>query len=139
MPILTTDPHIWEFLCKKKYKQYLLIFDMGKVTEDAIRAKLKKQIKEQFEDLEWIGIDKACVCNIDSIQPFLAKNFKYEGFGEYDFSAEIGFMVKERNNEFGSHREFYRIYPLCKMRIEESKLDFDIAIISPIYLQHTQY
>ena len=108
---------------------------MGKVTEDAIRAKLKKQIKEQFEDLEWIGIDKACVCNIDSIQPFLAKNFKYEGFGAYDFSAEIGFMVKEINNEFGSHREFYRVFPFSKMVIQECDKDFNIKIISPILLQ----
>jgi hypothetical protein len=108
---------------------------MGKVTCDAIKFKLAQKIKVEFLDLEWKGVDVRIVESIDSLQPILASDFRYEGHGEYEFSGDINFMVKDKNTQNDSHREFYRIYPCCKMYIKEKEDDFDIEISSSIFLQ----
>lgn len=108
---------------------------MGLVTVEAIKVKLSKYIREYWINLPWNGIDINTVDELDKVSPILNDNFRYEGQGEYDFSADISFMVKEVNNPYGSHREQYRIYPFCKMSIEELDNDFKIEITSSIILQ----
>ena len=108
---------------------------MGKVSENSIRIKLTKTIKEQFGIIHWKGINTDIVDSIDNIQPTLSNDFKYEGSGEYEFSAHISFMVKENDNASDMHKETYAINPPCKMTIKESEMDFDIEIVSTIFLQ----
>ena len=103
---------------------------MGKVTESAILAKLIRIIKRQFYEQHWQGLDITRVKEVEWVEPTLG-NFKYEGCGEYTFSAHIRFLVKGINDESGEHSEIHEIYPPCKIYIEESKQDFDVAIASP--------
>lgn len=103
---------------------------MGKVTEGAILAKLIRLIKGQFRELNWQGINITKVKDVEWVEPTLG-NFKYEGCGEYEFSAHIRFLVKDTNNESGMHSEIHEIYHPCKISIEESKQDFDVTITSP--------
>ena len=92
---------------------------MGKITAEAIRIKLSQIIRDQMFELQWNGIKTETVDKIDNVQPILSNDFQYEGSGEYEFSAHIAFMVKEANNEYGTHRESYRISPCCNMSIKE--------------------
>lgn len=108
---------------------------MGKMTADAIRIKLSQIIRDQVFDLHWNGINIETVDKIDNVQPILSNDFRYEGSGEYEFSAHVSFMVKETNNEYGTHRESFRISPCCKMSIKEKDDDFNIEIPFPISLQ----
>ena len=108
---------------------------MGKVTCDAIKLKLAQKLKTRFSELEWIGVDLTEVKSIDFLQPILPNDFIYEGCGEYEFSADIHLMIKDENSENDSHKEFYRIDPCSKMCIKETDDDFDIEILSSIFLQ----
>ena len=108
---------------------------MGKITCDAIKLKLAQKLKTQFSALEWIGVDITEVKSIDFLQPILSGDFMYEGRGEYDFSADVHLMIRDKNSENDFHKEFYRIYPCCKMYIEETDDDFDVEILSSIWLQ----
>ena len=108
---------------------------MGKITAEAIRIKLSQIIRDQMFELQWNGIKTETVDKIDNVQPILSNDFQYEGSGEYEFSAHIAFMVKEANNEYGTHRESYRISPCCNMSIKEMENDFNIEIPVPISLQ----
>ena len=108
---------------------------MGFVTVEAIKIKLSKHIREYWRNLPWDGIDINTVNDLDQVSPILNDNFRYEGQGEYDFSADISFMVKEVHNPYGSHREQYRIFPFCKISIKELYNDFTIEITSSIMLQ----
>lgn len=111
---------------------------MGFVTVDAIKVKLSKYIREHWRNLPWNGIDMDMVHDLDEVSAIINDRFRYEGQGEYEFSADISFMVKEVNNPFGTHRKLYRIFPFCKMSIEESDNDFKIEITSSIILQRRQ-
>ena len=72
--------------------------------------------------------------NIENVAPILI-DFQYEGSGDYLFSADISFMVKEQNNPFGMHRERFRIFPRSKMSIIETDIDFNIEVSSLLPLQ----
>ena len=108
---------------------------MGRITADAIRIRISQIIRNQMHELQWNGIKIEIVEKIDYVQPILSNDFKYEGSGDYDFSGHIAFMVKEANNEYGTHREKYKISPCCKMSIKEMEDDFKIEIPFPISLQ----
>lgn len=108
---------------------------MGRITADAIRIRISQIIRNQMSEFQWNGINIDTVDKIDNVQPILSHDFQYEGRGEYEFSAHINFMVKEANNDYGTHRESYRISPCCKMAIKEVENDFNIEILSPIPLQ----
>lgn len=108
---------------------------MGKITVDCIRMKLAQMMQTQIPDLQWKGINIDIVTEIENVQPILSNDFHYEGSGEYEFSGHIAFMVKDTNNEYGTHREKYRIFPCSKMSIKEVEDGFNIDITSPILLQ----
>lgn len=109
---------------------------MGKVTNAAIKIKLINEIRENWKEKEWQGINFDMIQSLEKVEPTLSPDFRYEGSGEeYKFSADIYFMIKEKNNPFGADRKTYRIHPYCKMLIEETGDDFNVKITSPIPLQ----
>ena len=107
---------------------------MGKITCDAIKLKLAQKLKKKIENLECKGIDVLRIKSIESFQVFLSRDFQYEGRGEYAFSADIKFMIKEENSENDFHSEIYRV-SFCKMFIEETAIDFEVEIVDPMILQ----
>lgn len=107
---------------------------MGKVTADAIRTRLMHLIRNSWKELQWKGINVDMIHNIENVAPILI-DFQYEGSGDYLFSADISFMVKEQNNPFGMHRERFRIFPHSKMSIIETDIDFNIEVSSQLPLQ----
>ena len=112
---------------------------MGKVTNDAIRIKLLTEIRNDWEKLEWQVPNLDMIQDFEKVEPILSDDFRYEGSGEeYKFSAHVYFMVKEPNNPFGANRKSYRIFPDCKMSIEEIGDDFKVKIIEPIHLLKLQ-
>ena len=109
---------------------------MGKVTEHAILLRLIRIIKDQFKNLQWQGVNITRVKEVEWLEPTLG-NFKYEGSGEYNFSARIKFLVTDQNKETEAHSEIHEINPPGKIIIEESKQDFEITI-SPIVTNRIQ-
>ena len=107
---------------------------MGKVTADAIRTRLMHLIRNSWKELQWKGINVDMIHNIENVAPILI-DFQYEGSGDYLFSADISFMVKEQNNPFGMHRERFRIFPHSNMSIIETDIDFNIEVSSQLPLQ----
>lgn len=107
---------------------------MGKVTADAIRTRLIRLISNSWMELRWEGINIDMIHSIETVAPILI-DFQYEGSGDYKFSADISFMVKEQNNPFGMHRERFRIFPHSKMSIIETDIDFNIEVSSQLPLQ----
>ena len=107
---------------------------MGKVTADAIRTRLMHLIRNSWKELQWEGINVDMIHNIENVAPILI-DFQYEGSGDYLFSADISFMVKEQNNPLGTHRERYRVFPYSTMSIKEGENNFKTDIITPIPLQ----
>lgn len=98
---------------------------MGKVTANAIRAKLIQVIRRDWKALKWAKLDLDRMNKIENLEVVLANDFQYEGRGEYQFSAHISFMAKGTN---GESKEFYRIFPYTKMFIEETEDDFNIDL-----------
>ena len=112
---------------------------MGKVTNDTIRKKLLHEIRENWRELKWQGINLDTIKDLEKVEPILSDDFRYEGSGEeYKFSANIYFMVTEPNNQFGVNRKSYRIFPNCKMSIRETDDDFIVKITEPILLHKLQ-
>ena len=112
---------------------------MGKITNDTIRVKLINEFRNNWREFEWQGINLDTIKDLEKVEPILSDDFRYEGSGEeYKFSANIYFMVKEINNPFGEDRKSYRIFPYCKMLIEEIGDDFKIRVTTPITLQKLQ-
>lgn len=108
---------------------------MGKVTQDAIHTKLIQKIHSEWKSLRWIGINVDMIDDIERVEPTLAVDFKYEGSGEYDFSARISFWVKNSEHADDLHNLSYRIFPSCKVFIQETEGGFTTNIVPPIYLQ----
>ena len=72
---------------------------MGKVTNAAIKIKLINEIRENWREKEWQGINFDMIQSLEKVEPTLSPDFRYEGSGEeYKFSADIYFMIKEKNN-----------------------------------------
>ena len=112
---------------------------MGKITNDTIRTKLINEIRLNWRELKWQGINMNEIDSLEKEEPFLSADFRYEGSGEeYKFSANVYFMIKERYNPHGTVRKSYRIFPDCKMSIKEIDNDFTVKIIEPILLQKLQ-
>ena len=112
---------------------------MGKITNEAIRIKLLHEIRDNWRKLEWQIPNLDMIQDFEKVEPILSTDFRYEGSGEeYKFSANVYFMVKEPNNAFGVNRKSYRIFPDCKMSIEETGDDFKVKIIEPIHLLKLQ-
>ena len=109
---------------------------MGKVTNTAIKIKLINEIRENWRDLEWQGINLDQIQYLEKVEPTLSPDFRYEGSGEeYKFSANVYFMIKGNADLNGMDRRSYTIFPYCKMLIEEIGNDFNIKITTPIPLQ----
>lgn len=108
---------------------------MGKVTANAIRAKIIQVIRRDWKTLKWVKLDIDRMQKIESLEVALANDFQYEGHGEYQFSAHISFMAKVTN---GGNREFYKISPYAKMFIEETEDDFNIDLSFEIPLTKLQ-
>ena len=108
---------------------------MGKVTENAIKIKLINEIRDNWRNLEWQGVNLDLIENLEKVEPTLSSDFRYEGSGEeYEFSANVYFMVKENINQNGMDRRLYKIFPYSKMLIEETGDDFKVIITKPIPL-----
>ena len=109
--------------------------DMGKVTEDAIKIKLINEIRDNWRELEWQGIDLDSIQDLERVEPTLCADFRYEGSGEeYKFSAKVYFMIKVNAEQNGMNRRVYTIFPYSKMLIEEIGNDFNVKITTPIPL-----
>ena len=108
---------------------------MGKVTQEAIRTAIIQELRNDWRKLEWRGINIDIVDGIERVEPTLAADFKYEGSGEYEFSAQISFWVKYPENADELHNKSYRIFPCCKVSIKETEDCFKTKIILPIHLQ----
>ena len=108
---------------------------MGKVTQEAIRTAIIQEFRNDWRKLEWRGINIDIVDGIERVEPTLAADFKYEGSGEYEFSAQISFWVKHPENADELHNKSYRIFPCCKVSIKETEDGFRTKIILPIHLQ----
>lgn len=112
---------------------------MGKVTEDAIKIKLINEIRDNWRELEWQGIDLDSIQDLERVEPTLSTDFRYEGSGEeYKFSAKVYFMIKGNAELNGMVRRVYAIFPYCKMLIEEVGDDFNVKITTPIPLHKLQ-
>lgn len=108
---------------------------MGKVTPDAIRTALIQELRIDWRKLEWRGINVDMVGGIEKVELTLANDFKYEGSGEYEFSAQISFWVKNSGDAVEFHNESYRTSPYCKVSIKETEGGCTTKIIPPIHLQ----
>lgn len=112
---------------------------MGKVSNNAIKIKLLHEIRKNWRELKWQGINLDTIKALEKVEPILSDDFRYEGSGEeYKFSANVYFMVTKQNNPNGEDRKFYRIFPDCKMSITEIGDDFVIKITEPILLHKLQ-
>ena len=108
---------------------------MGKITPEAIRTALIQELRNDWRQLEWRRINVDMVDSIERVEPTLAADFKYEGSGEYEFSAQISFWLKDPEHADDFHNESYRIFPCCKVSIKETEGGFITNIIPPIHLQ----
>ena len=110
---------------------------MGKVTEQEVCRRLNVEIRENYEELSWIGIKMDTISSLENVSVNIDDDSFYSGNGDYYFNVFVSFMVKtfdEDNNLIGYNTKRYVTQPHCKFNIKENDIDFIVKIIEPICL-----
>lgn len=107
---------------------------MCKMEKGKIEREINAQIRNNYQTINWAGVDKKNICKLMETKVSLSPNFQYKGEGNYHIGGQIEFGIEVPPKE-GVASQRYNVDSSCNtVFIKEEENGVEIEFNNPIFL-----